>query len=109
MVGLSDPDSGLLRNFQPLTLEDAWAIRDEVAGVRAVSPEVFLVPITVRFGEVAERLIVRGYVDLGTKPGRGPLGYRMEAGEHITQLEDDNLERVAVLEADARTMLFPRK
>ena len=107
VIGHSDPDTGVARNFQPLTLEDAWAIRDEVAGVRAVSPEVFLVPITVRYGEVAARLIVKGYVDLGRKPGRGPLGYRLESGKHITQLEDDNLERVAILEADASTMLFP--
>ena len=107
IVGNSDPDSGLSRNFQPLTLEDAWAIRDQVANVRAVSPSLSLVPITVRHGEVAVRVIVRGYVDLGRKPGRGPLGYRLESGEHITQVEDDNLARVAVLEADARTMLFP--
>ena len=105
--GNSDPDSGVSRNFQPLTLEDAWAIRDQVADVRAVSPYILLVPITVRYGEEAERLIVKGYVDLGRKPGRGPMGYRLESGEHITQLEDDNLARVAVLEADARKMLFP--
>ncbi len=107
VIGHSDPDTGVARNFKPLTLEDAWAIRDEITGVRAVSPEIFLVPIGVRHGEVATWVAVRGYVDLGTKPGRGPLGYRLESGKHITQLEDDNLERVAILEADARTKLFP--
>ena len=105
--GNSDPDSGVSRNFLPLTLEDAWAIRDQVADVRAVSPDIWLVPILVRHGEEAAILVVKGYVDLGRKPGRGPMGYRLESGEHITQLEDDNLERVAVLEADARKMLFP--
>lgn len=107
VVGNSDADWGVAQNFQPLTLEDAWAIRDQIVGVRAVSPSILLIPIPVRQGSAAGIVGVKGYVDFGRKPGRGPLGYRLEAGEHITQLEDDNLERVVVLEADVREMLFP--
>ena len=108
VVGNPDPDWSVVRDFQPLTLEDAWAIRDQVAYVRAVSPSILLIPMPVRQGEAAGIVGVKGYVDLGRKPGRGAFGYRLESGEHITQLDDDNLERVVVLEADIREMLFPR-
>ncbi|WP_446831747.1 ATP-binding cassette domain-containing protein [Candidatus Foliamicus sp.] len=107
LVGHPDADWGVARDFQPLTLEDAWAIRDQVANVRAVSPSILLMPIPVRQGESAGTVGVKGYVDLGRKPGRGETGYRLEVGEHITKLDDDNLERVVVLEAGVREMLFP--
>lgn len=107
VVGNPDADWGVARDFQPLALEDAWAIRDQVADVRAVSPSILLIPIPVRQEEAAGIVGVKGYVDLGRKPGRGELGYRLAVGEHITQLDDDNLERVVVLEADVGEMLFP--
>ena len=94
-------------NFMPLTQGDATAIKDEIANVRAVSPSLYLWPMTVRRGEKTVRLMVRGYVDRGRKSNRGPLEYRLEEGEPITDRDDENLERLAVLEANARKILFP--
>ena len=94
-------------NFMPLTQGDATAIEDEIANVRAVSPSLYLGSMTVRRGEKTVRLMVRGYVDRGRKSNRGPLEYRLEEGEPITDRDDENLERLAVLEANARKILFP--
>ena len=95
------------RNFLPLTPADARAIRDQIPNVRAVSPYVMLVSLMARRGAAATPLNVIGFVDLGAKPGRGPIGYRLEAGAFITRSEDDSLERVALLEPDIRERLFP--
>ena len=107
MAGEPGTSSSDPRNFLPLTQADARAIRDQIPNVRAVSPNIVLVPLMARRSEAAITIKVIGFVDLGTKPGRGPLGYRLEAGEYISRGDDDNLERVAVLEADVRKRLFP--
>ncbi len=97
------------RNFLPLTQADARAIRDQIPNVRDVSPYVMLIPLPARRGSIATPVQVIGFVDLGAKPGRGSMGYSLEAGEFITPSEDENLERVAVLEPDIRERLFPSK
>ena len=109
LTGQHGASSSGPRNFLPLTQADARAIRDQIPNVRAVSPYVMLVPLMARRGAAATTLRVIGFVDLGTKPGRGLMGYRLEAGEFISRGEDDNLERVAVLEPDIRERLFPSK
>lgn len=105
--GDAGTDLGDEQNFVPLTLGDAQAIRDQVANVRAVSPYILLFPVNVRRGDIITKLQVKGFVDLGQKQGRGPFGNRLAAGDYITQQEDDNLERIAVLEAEASKRLFP--
>ena len=105
LSGIGD-ESGVPASYMPLTQDLAHAIRDEVSNVRAVSPSIHLMPVTARHGEITMRLRVTGYVDRGNKSNRGPLEYRLETGEHITDREDENLERVAVLEANIRERMF---
>ena len=107
LAGEPDASSSGPRDFLPLTQADARAIRDQISNVRAVSPYILVMPLMARRSEVARPLQVLGFVDLGTKLGRGPLGYRLEAGEYITREDDDNLARVAVLESNIRNRLFP--
>lgn len=94
-------------SFNWLTRDDAIAIEQEIAGVRAVSPAKFWPNMQVSRGNVLVPLNVVGVVDLGTREGRGDVGYRMAAGESITPQDDELLERVAVLDAVAKEQLFP--
>lgn len=104
--GSGGDESRVSADYMPLTQELARAIREEVSNVRAASPVIYLMPVTARHGEITMRLLVTGYVDRGKRSDRGPLEYRLETGEHITDREDENLERVAVLEANIRERMF---
>lgn len=106
LPGIGGAESTVSPNLKPVTLGDAIAIEEEVANVRAVSPSILQFPVTASHGEVTAQFPVRGYVDRGAKPGRGPLELRLDAGEYITEHEDEDLERVAVLEAEVRQRLF---
>ena len=99
--------TGLDGSFKWLTRNDAVAIRDEITGVRAVSPAKFWSKMQIRRGDVAVELSAVGVVDRGTKEGRGAVGYRLAAGDSITPRDDEMLERVAVLDKVARDRLFP--
>ena len=94
--------------FKWLTRDDAIAIKEEIAGVRAVSPAKFWPNMEIRHGDVSLSLNVVGVVDRGTRQGRGNAGYRMAAGKPITSHDDASLERVAVLDAVAQEQLFPQ-
>ena len=106
LQGIGGAETTVSPNFKPVTLGDARAIEEEVANVRAVSPSILKFPVTAIHGEVTGMFSLRGYVDRGAKPGRGPLELRLDAGEYITEQEDDGLERVAVLEAEVHQRLF---
>ena len=106
LPGSSGDESGVSADYMPLTQELARAIHDEVPNVRAVSPAIHLFPVTARHGEITMQLLVTGYVDRGKRSDRGPLEYRLETGEHITDREDENMERVAVLESQIRERMF---
>ena len=95
--------------FAWLTMEDAFAIENEVAGVRAVSPLKLLRRVFIRHDDNAGEFAVQGVVDRGAREGRGRHGYRLAIGESITPGDDERAERVAVLDAVARDRLFPRK
>ena len=89
-----------------LTLDDATAIRNEVAGVQAVSPLKISRSAFVERGDIVMELPLQGVVDRGKREGRGRAGYRMAAGESMSSGDDDRLERVAVLDSVARQRLF---
>ena len=100
--------TGQATGKEKFTMGDVRAIEEQVSNVRAVSPTLWRRDVRVSRGDVNLRMNVQAYVDLGAKEGRGHLaGYRMEAGDFITQQEDDNLDRVVVLGATARERLFP--
>ena len=106
-------DEDALEQVGRLTISDAAAIEEQVDNVRAVSPAMYLFA-NVRREDISREMMVKAYVDLGTKGHRGRYGYRLGAGEHISRQEDDGLERVALLGGDypgvekVREMLFPR-
>ncbi len=99
--------SGQAAIQEKLTMDDVRAIEQEVTNVRAVSPTLWRRDIQVSRGDVNLRMNLKAYVDLGEKEDRGHLaGYRMQAGDFITEQEDANLDRVVVLGATARDRLF---
>ena len=89
-----------------VTVEDGRAIQAEIPNIRAVSQEALRYPVAVRRGEASEEMAVWGLVDLGEKSERGPAGFRIAHGTHITQDDDDNLAKVAVIGSAARELLF---
>ena len=94
-------------SFGGLSELDARAIAREVPNVRAVSPETYRHWVTVSRDDVNAQMSVRGFVDQGDKDDRGLVsGYHLRAGNFITQEEDDNLEKVAVLGDAAYRRLF---
>ena len=94
-------------SFSGLSEVDARAIAREVPNVRAVSPEIYRHWVTVRRGDVKAQISVRGFVDRGDKDNRGQVsGFHMADGNFITQEDDDNLEKVAVLGDTAYKRLF---
>ena len=95
------------KGFAGLALDDARAIQEHAPNVRAVSPTMYMSDVPVRRGEASATVRVSASVDLGSKEGRGNIGYRLEGGQFITSDEDRALERVAVLGAVARDKLFP--
>ena len=100
--------TGRATGKERFTMGDVRAIEEQVSNVRAISPTLWRRDVRVSRGNVNLRMNVQAYVDLGAKEGRGNLaGYRMEAGDFITQQDDDNLDRVVVLGATARERLFP--
>ena len=89
-----------------VTVEDGRAIQAEIPNIRAVSPMALRHPVTIQRGSVSEEMGVWGLVDLGEKSERGPHGFRIAHGTHVTQEDDDDLAQVAVIGSAARELLF---
>lgn len=89
-----------------LTLEDTAAVATEIPNVRSVSPSLGQ-RMQLRFGGAVLEAFVEGFVDLGSKSGRSPSGWRIERGSYISQQDDDESNSVAVIGATVREHLFP--
>lgn len=90
-----------------LTFDDAKAIEVSVPGVRSVSPEIFRSNITARNGVAIASLRLLAFLDLGSQANRGRYAYRLERGRSLSVLDNENSERVAVICAETRKLLFP--
>ena len=93
--------------FTWLTMEDALAIQNEVAGVRALSPLKLIRREFIRHGGNAGEFGVQGIVDRGARTNRGRYAYRLAAGAPVTPEDDERMARVAVLDSVTRDRLFP--
>ncbi len=107
IMGLDVISIGGLRSSPvSISVEDAKAIEAEISNVRAVSLTATRFPMLIQRGDANLETAVYGLVDLGSKSGRGPGGYRIAEGGNISQEDDDLLAQVAVIGSVARELLF---
>jgi putative ABC transport system permease protein len=99
------PDRNL-RNRKPLTLEDAWAVRDGCPGVDMVSPALeapsWLTTARAK-GETMEGPVLRGMFPEAEKVANAVIG----EGRFFTEVENQHRMDVAVIGSGVAEALFP--
>lgn len=106
-IRTSRPDAGV-RKRRPLSLEDAWSIRDRCPSVRYVAPGLELPPwvTTARAGgETMEGAILRG----GFPESEKLLNATLREGRFFTDAENRHRVAVAVIGHEVAVALFPAR
>lgn len=89
-----------------LSLDDIRDVEKEIPNVRAVSPSLGE-RMNLQSGPNSLESYVEGFVDLGSKSARSSAGWRLDAGEYLTEEDDSSLSQVAVIGSTVRDRLFP--